>query len=290
MYFVRARVERRRMATENEKRKRKESSDVRSKKKKKQRSEDEEATKQLRFFESAMGIELSSLELESLKDNKCILEVSEAADSDVTVLGKTIRAAFGASWKEALCEGKPVEGKVIAGSPAVLIITSSALRCIDLLRGFRSMTEQCHAAKLFSKHMKLEEQISLLKNRVNIASGTPSRLVGWSSHILLLTNHILFVKYCRISKFHFRIKKLIDAEALDLSRLQVLVLDLHPDVKGYSLLTLPQVRDEFWDLFKNYFYQPMLQGHLRICLYGYQVSVRLKAKHKHKQGHTIPDA
>lgn len=162
-------------------------------------------------------------------------------------------------------------------------------------------------------------QISLLKNRVNIASGTPSRLVGWSSHILLLTNHILFVKYCRISKFHFRIKKLIDAEALDLSRLQVLVLDLHPDVKGYSLLTLPQVRfallrkqfnlvvsllwfcinlltllltgrDEFWDLFKNYFYQPMLQGHLRICLYGYQVSVRLKAKHKHKQGHTIPDA
>ncbi|KAG4908733.1 hypothetical protein AAZX31_20G233000 [Glycine max] len=261
MYFVRARVERRRMATENEKRKRKESSDVRSKKKKKQRSEDEEATKQLRFFESAMGIELSSLELESLKDNKCILEVSEAADSDVTVLGKTIRAAFGASWKEALCEGKPVEGKVIAGSPAVLIITSSALRCIDLLRGFRSMTEQCHAAKLFSKHMKLEEQISLLKNRVNIASGTPSR-----------------------------IKKLIDAEALDLSRLQVLVLDLHPDVKGYSLLTLPQVRDEFWDLFKNYFYQPMLQGHLRICLYGYQVSVRLKAKHKHKQGHTIPDA
>ncbi|KAL2950588.1 hypothetical protein AAZX31_20G233000 [Glycine max] len=159
MYFVRARVERRRMATENEKRKRKESSDVRSKKKKKQRSEDEEATKQLRFFESAMGIELSSLELESLKDNKCILEVSEAADSDVTVLGKTIRAAFGASWKEALCEGKPVEGKVIAGSPAVLIITSSALRCIDLLRGFRSMTEQCHAAKLFSKHMKLEEQV-----------------------------------------------------------------------------------------------------------------------------------
>ncbi|KAG4984769.1 hypothetical protein JHK87_029518 [Glycine soja] len=43
-------------------------------------------------------------------------------------------------------------------------------------RGFRSMTKQCHAAKLFSKHMKFDEQISLLKNRVNIASGTPSRI------------------------------------------------------------------------------------------------------------------
>ncbi|KAL9316897.1 hypothetical protein ACSQ67_013414 [Phaseolus vulgaris] len=101
-------------------------------------------------------------------------------------------------------------------------------------------------------------QISLLKNRVNIASGTPSR-----------------------------IKKLIDAEALDLSRLQVLVLDMHPDIKGYSLLTLPQVRDEFMEVFKNYFYEAMIKGGLRICLYGYQAGVGLKGKHK--KGHTVAD-
>ncbi|CAJ1977812.1 unnamed protein product [Sphenostylis stenocarpa] len=202
-----------------------------------------------------MGLQLSSLELESLKHN-CVLHLSN--HSDVQILGETIKAAFGASWKEDLCQGNLVQGKVNAGSPAVLIITSSALRCIQLLRGFRSITNQCHAAKLFAKHMKLQEQISLLKNRVNIASGTPSR-----------------------------IKKLIDAEALDLSRLQVLVLDMHPDVKGYSLLTLPQVRDEFLEVFKNYFYEPMIQGGLRICLYGYQAGAGLKGKHK--QGHTIPD-
>ena len=39
-----------------------------------------------------------------------------------------------------------------------------------------------------------------------------------------------------------RIKKLIDIEALGLSRLSVILLDIHTDVKGYSLLTLPQVR------------------------------------------------
>lgn len=39
-----------------------------------------------------------------------------------------------------------------------------------------------------------------------------------------------------------RVKKLIDIEALGLSRLSVIVLDIHTDMKGYSLLTLPQVR------------------------------------------------
>ena len=77
----------------------------------------------------------------------------------------------------------------------------------------RSLTKECHAVKLFSKHMKIDEQLSLLKDRVNIASGTPSR-----------------------------IKKLFDIEALGLSRLSVILLDIHTDVKGYSLLTLPQVR------------------------------------------------
>ncbi|XP_058000017.1 uncharacterized protein LOC110642062 [Hevea brasiliensis] len=87
--------------------------------------------------------------------------------------------------------------------------------------------------------MKVEEQVTLLKERVNIASGTPNR-----------------------------VKKLIDIEALGLSRLAMIVLDIHTDVKGYSLLTLPQVRDEFWDLYKNYFHQRLLRGDLRMCLLG----------------------
>ncbi|KAJ1382419.1 Protein Cms1 [Sesbania bispinosa] len=254
------------MVSEKGKRNRDQDQDRRKTKKKKRKAPNdhekkEGASEQLRFFveqfQAANDVQLSSLESESLKADTCILEVSQDADSDVKIFGKNIKAAFGASWKEVLCEGQLIEGKINAGSPAVLILSASALRCIHLLRGFRSMTKECHAAKLFSKHMKVEEHVSLLKNRVNIASGTPSR-----------------------------IKKLIDIEALGLSRLQVLLLDMHPDVKGYSLFTLPQVRDEFWDLFKNYFYQPMIKGDLRICLYGpYQLAGRLKGK----QGLPLPD-
>ncbi|XP_031255867.1 uncharacterized protein C3orf26 homolog [Pistacia vera] len=200
------------------------------------------ASEQLSFFlnqfESANGVQLSSLELESIQES-CIVKLSNNLDQDAETLGKHMKEAFGTQWKKELCEGQLVEGKVDPGCPAVLIISTSALRSIELLRGLRSMTKECHAVKLFSKHMKVEEQVSLLKSRVNFASGTPSR-----------------------------IKKLIDIEALGLSRLAVIVLDMQVDLKGYFLFTLPQVRDEFWDLYKNYFHQRLLQGDLRICLYG----------------------
>jgi hypothetical protein len=45
-----------------------------------------------------------------------------------------MKAAFGPSWKQVLCEGKLVEGIIDPGSPAVLIISTSALRSLELLR------------------------------------------------------------------------------------------------------------------------------------------------------------
>ncbi|CAL5403567.1 unnamed protein product [Camellia sinensis] len=72
--------------------------------------------------------------------------------------------------------------------------------------------------------------VSFLKNHVNIASGTPSRM-----------------------------KKLIDMEALGLTRLAVIMLGMQTDVKGYSLLTLPRVRDELWDLYKNNLHPRLVQ-------------------------------
>ncbi|KAL2530092.1 protein CMSS1 [Forsythia ovata] len=146
-------------------------------------------------YQSANGVQLSSLELESFKDT-CILDLCERPAHNISNLGQHIKVAFGPSWKEVLCGKHLQEGKVDPGNPAVLVISLSALRSLELLRELRSLTKECHPAKLFSKHMKIEEQVSLLKNRVNIACGTPNR-----------------------------IKKLIDMEALGLSRLAVIVLD-----------------------------------------------------------------
>ncbi|KAL0432972.1 UNVERIFIED_CONTAM: protein CMSS1 [Sesamum latifolium] len=209
------------------------------------------ASQQLSFFvnqyQSANRVQLSSLELDSLKET-CIAELQGPAQNTTGKLDENMKVVFGSSWKQVLFEKHLQDGQIDPGCPALLVISSSALRSLELLRELRSLTKECHAAKLFSKHMKIEEQVSILKNRVNIASGTPSR-----------------------------IKKLIDIEALGLSRLAVIVLDMHTDVKGYSLFTLPQVRDEFWDLYRSYFHQPLLEGKVRLCLYG-PVPTDLEAK------------
>ncbi|XP_060213492.1 uncharacterized protein LOC132640755 [Lycium barbarum] len=212
------------------------------------------AAQQLKYFheayESANRVQLSSLELESFTET-CMLELNPEQAQSNSALADHMKVAFGSSWKEILCE-KELDGKIDPGQPALLVISLSALRSLDLLRELRPLTSECRAAKLFSKHMKIEEQASSLKNRVNIASGTPSR-----------------------------IKKLIDMEALGLSRLAVIVLDMKTDAKGYSLLTLAQVRDEFWFLYKNYFHQRIMEGALQICLYD-EIPANIKRKKSDK--------
>ncbi|KAK4489126.1 hypothetical protein RD792_004920 [Penstemon davidsonii] len=177
-------------------------------------------SQQLSFFidqyQSANRVQLSTLELDSLKETS-IVELRRGPAENITGdLGEHVKDAFGSSWKQKLCEKSLQEGQLDPGSPSLLVISSSALRSLELIRELRPLTKECHAAKLFSKHMKVEEQVSILKDRVNVASGTPNR-----------------------------IKKLIDMEALGLSRLAVIVLDMHTDVKGYSLFTLPQVSPDW---------------------------------------------
>lgn len=188
-------------------------------------------------FQAATGTQLSSLELQEIPENS-MLELSNTMDHNIQNLMKHVKAIFGPSWEEVLCEGDVVEGNVEPGCPALLIISSSAIRCVEILRGVKTLTTKCHAAKLFAKHIKIEEQVSILKERVNIAGGTPSR-----------------------------IKKLIEIDALKLSRLSVLMLDMHKDAKGLTLFEVPQVSNEFWELYKAHFHQQVMLSKLQICLY-----------------------
>lgn len=188
-------------------------------------------------FQAATGTQLSSLELQEIPENS-MLELSNTMDHNIPNLMKHVKAIFGPSWEEVLCEGNVVEGNVEPGCPALLIISSSAIRCVEILRGMKTLTTKCHAAKLFAKHIKIEEQVSILKERVNIAGGTPSR-----------------------------IKKLIEIDALKLSRLSVLMLDMHKDAKGLTLFDVPQVSNEFWELYKAHFHQQVMLSKLQICLY-----------------------
>ncbi|KAK7209565.1 hypothetical protein V2G26_016743 [Clonostachys chloroleuca] len=64
------------------------------------------------------------------------------------------------------------------GSPHTLIVAGAGLRAADIVRAVRKFqTKNCAVAKLFAKHMKIEEQITYLKSKkTGIAVGTPARL------------------------------------------------------------------------------------------------------------------
>lgn len=91
--------------------------------------------------------------------------------------------------------------------PVVLVLTSSAIRAVDLIRyailsnqvtrttirtvelsfalhtqfvtrAASELQKQTKVAKLFAKHIKMEEQVVFLKNTlVNVAVGTPGRIL-----------------------------------------------------------------------------------------------------------------
>jgi protein CMS1 len=64
------------------------------------------------------------------------------------------------------------------GAPHTLIVAGAGLRAADIVRAVRKFSGKDNSvAKLFAKHMKVEEQVTFLKNRkTGIGVGTPARL------------------------------------------------------------------------------------------------------------------
>ncbi|KAH7305041.1 U3-containing 90S pre-ribosomal complex subunit-domain containing protein [Stachybotrys elegans] len=65
------------------------------------------------------------------------------------------------------------------GSPHTLIVAGAGLRAADIVRAVRKFQGKDNlVTKLFAKHMKIEEQVKLLKGKkTGIGVGTPARLI-----------------------------------------------------------------------------------------------------------------
>ncbi|KZT44165.1 hypothetical protein SISSUDRAFT_1068593 [Sistotremastrum suecicum HHB10207 ss-3] len=112
------------------------------------------------------------------------------------------------------------------GAPTLLFITGAALRVVDVVRILKAMKgsnpKAGDIAKLFAKHVKIEEQVHYLKRtKVGAAAGTPGR-----------------------------IGKLInDTDALSLSALSHIILDTsYVDKKNRSMFEIPETRQEVFQL------------------------------------------
>ncbi|KAG7381541.1 cms1 ribosomal small subunit [Phytophthora pseudosyringae] len=115
------------------------------------------------------------------------------------------------------------KGKRRDKSPYFLILCSSALRCVEVIKHITSF--KCRVAKLFAKHMKTDEQAKQLANNyLPIAVGTPAR-----------------------------VKKLLEMGALSLKHTTHVVFDMEKDKKQLTVLELKDTATEMMDLLQFHF-------------------------------------
>ncbi|KAG9070297.1 hypothetical protein KI688_009634 [Linnemannia hyalina] len=116
---------------------------------------------------------------------------------------------------------KPLEeaNNLPKGAPVVLIVSASGVRAVEVIRALPLFAEAAKVGKLFAKHLKVSEQVYFLENTcTHICVGTPNR-----------------------------IDKLISDGVLDLSRLELVLIDAHTDAKKRTILDIQEIRV---DLFK----------------------------------------
>jgi len=122
------------------------------------------------------------------------------------------------------------------GCPVLLILCASAIRATQIIKSMSAKLIKCKIAKLFAKHFKVEQQMEMLsKDYFPIALGTPNRVC-----------------------------KLIELGALSLRRAALVLIDVTPDTKKFTLLTLHEVRNDFYQLLHQHIKQEL--SHLKLAL------------------------
>jgi len=164
----------------------------------------------------------------------------DADGGDVSDLADHVRALL-PSWRSCLVWGGPRAAPVPAGSPAVLIVTGSASRAAHMLRPLASF--HARVGKCFGKHLSLAEAEAALRPPappVALCVGTPRRLAA-----------------------------LLASGALTLTRARLVVLDVHPDAKRFSLLDHPNLRGDTAALLREHLHGALTApgSELRLALY-----------------------
>ncbi|KAH8882724.1 hypothetical protein GQ53DRAFT_700608 [Thozetella sp. PMI_491] len=120
------------------------------------------------------GTDLSSVELADLY-------ISANAIKDSTTWEKARTLENLPEFLEAFVDKaeKLGEAPKKKGTPHTIIVAGAGLRAANVVRAVRKFQKKGNAvAKLFAKHIKLEEAVTFLNsNRTGIAVGTPARLI-----------------------------------------------------------------------------------------------------------------
>ncbi|XP_047457899.1 protein CMSS1 isoform X2 [Mugil cephalus] len=198
---------------------RKETEEEKATKPKKKRKKKKTITDVLAASEPKPGCpaDLQDLVTQHFSDKRSVIEQEELKLQNSSFLTSNDLTHSLSSYLKQVCPkwAKIQKQHTEKGSVVMLIVCSSALRAIELIKQLTTFKGEARAMKLFAKHIKIEEQVKLLQKGVtHIGVGTPGR-----------------------------ISALIENEGLNLQTLRYLVLDWNwRDQKLRRMVDVPEIK------------------------------------------------
>ncbi|KAK8807110.1 hypothetical protein WA158_003869 [Blastocystis sp. Blastoise] len=119
------------------------------------------------------------------------------------------------------------------GSPFVLILSMSAIRCTEVLKTISKIG--LYIPKLFGKHISKDEQEKSLSKKVALAVGTPGRVL-----------------------------QLCDKNVLSMEDIKVLIIDMKPNNKTMNILSLPETRKDFISFYMKHVHKRVIDEKTKI--------------------------
>jgi len=180
---------------------------------------------------------VTQIEKDEINDETFVNSSFTSEQRSLSNLSPFIKQVY-PNWKKQL--GKPPKESDYHGQPSVLVVTQSAIRAVEVIRALSEFSKYCKVGKLFSKHMKVKEQVEFLsKSVVKIAVGTPNRLI-----------------------------KLAENESLNMNKLDLLVIDYtYKDSKNRNIFEIPEIRKDLLAFIKQYCINRIKEKTQKIALY-----------------------
>ncbi|CAB1417734.1 unnamed protein product [Pleuronectes platessa] len=175
-------------------------------------------------------------------DKRSVIEQEELTLQDSCFLSSNDLTHTLSSYLKLVCPkwAKIQKQHTEKSSVILLIVCSSALRAIELIKQLTTFKGETKAMKLFAKHIKIEEQVNLLQKGVtHIGVGTPGR-----------------------------ISALIEKDGLTLKSLRYVVLDWNlRDQKLRRMVDIPEIKLDFMKLLEGGILTGCREGKLKIGLF-----------------------